>query len=140
LHHERLHHFARALGSKMFGATAELSTVLAEHLPRLGVSECAVSELASKTPQRTLRLAFGFDAENLRPQATVFAASELLPPGFCHLRSSSVLVLPVCHGEQSLGIAVLPASTPNGLLCEMLAEACGVALKSIELRRRAESR
>jgi DNA-binding LacI/PurR family transcriptional regulator len=138
--HERVHRFVRALGAKMFGPTAELSTVLAEFLPELGVAECAVSEFANKHDKALLRLAFGFDAENLRPQPTVFPASELLPAGFSHLRSSSLLVLPVCYGDRAFGVAALPASTPSGQLCEILAEAFGTALKAIELRRRADAK
>jgi hypothetical protein len=135
-----VHRFIRALGAKMFGPTAELSTVLAEFLPELGVAECAVSEFANKSDKALLRLAFGFDAENLRPQPTVFPASELLPASFSHLRSSSLLVLPVCYGDQAFGVAALPASTSSGQLCEILAEAFGTALKAIDLRRRADAK
>ena len=138
--YERLYRFQRALGNRMFGPTVELSTVLAEHLPELGVNECAVSEFSNKANKDSLRLSFGFDAENLRPQHAVFAAKELFPNAFSHLRSSSIVVLPVTHGEQALGVAALPASIPSGQLCEILAESFGVALKSIELRRRADSK
>jgi DNA-binding LacI/PurR family transcriptional regulator len=140
LFHERLHRIQRALDARMFGPTADLSTVLAEFLPGLGLNECVVAEFVPGSQRKSLRLAFGFDRENLRPQPNPFPAHELLPPEFNRLRTTSSFVLPVSYGAQSLGIAVLPASIASGTLGEGLAEAFGVALKGLEVLRRAEAK
>jgi DNA-binding LacI/PurR family transcriptional regulator len=140
LYYERVHKFTRALEAHLFGPTAELSTVLTEFLPSLGVHECVVAEFAPGSNRASLRVAFGFDRENVQPQRTVYPANQLMPPGFARLSTKSALVLPVCYGGESLGIAIFPATAPSGELCELLAESFGVALKSIELRRRADAK
>ena len=140
LYYERVHRFRRALEARMFGPTAELSTVLTEFLPPLGVHECVVAEFAPDSNQQSLRVAFGFDRENVQPQRVVYPVRQLLPPGFARLSSKSALVLPVSYGAQSLGVAIFPANAPSGELCELLADSLGVALNSIELRRRADAK
>lgn len=138
--HERLHRLARALHTRMFGPRTHLSTVLAEHLPLLGIEECVVSELVPGRGKAELRLAFGFNTQELNPQSQPYPTQELIPPGFESLRRKSVLVLPLCYGEDLLGIAVLPVVEGDGSLYEALAETFGVALKMIELRRKLEAR
>ena len=138
--HERLHRLARALHTRMFSPRAQLSTVLAEHLPELGVEECVVSEFVPGSAKAELRLAFGFNSEELNPQSQPYPSRELIPPGFPNLRKKSVLVLPLCYGDELLGIAVLPVIEGDGSLYEALAETFGVALKSMDLRRKLEAR
>jgi len=138
--HERLHRLARALHTRMFSPRAQLSTVLAEHLPELGVEECVVSEFVPGRAKAELRLAFGFNSEELNPQSQPYPSRELIPPGFPNLRRKSVLVLPLCYGDELLGIAVLPVIEGDGSLYEALAETFGVALKSMDLRRKLEAR
>jgi DNA-binding LacI/PurR family transcriptional regulator len=145
LFHERLHRLSRALQARMFSPRAELSTVLAQYLPDLGIDECVVSEFVpnpatSSGPRSELRLVFGFNPQNLQAQSTVYPVRQLVPPGFESLRRRSALLLPLCYGAELLGVAVLPAVDGDGSLYEMLAEAFGMVLKSMELRRRAEAR
>jgi DNA-binding LacI/PurR family transcriptional regulator len=138
--HDYLHRLARALGGRMFGPQALLSTTLAEHLPNLGVDACVVSELVLPGAAAELKLAFGFDAQNLQPQMARYPAKELVPPGFDHLRTRSVFVLPLCYGEEAVGLTVVPASERDGAFYETLAEVFGTVLKALEVRRRAEGR
>jgi hypothetical protein len=139
--HERLNRLARVLHTRMFGPQALLSTALAELLPDFGLDECVVSELVEGklgAPNAQLKLAFGFDAQTLQPQMVTFDAQKLVPPRFEHLRSRSVLVLPLTSNGQTLGIAVLPATGRDGVFYETLAELFGTVLKVLELRRKAE--
>jgi len=129
-----------ALEMKMFGPQAQLSVVLAEHLPNLGVDACVVSEFVTPDSPDELKLAFGFDAQNLQPQMLRYPAKELVPTGFEHLRGRSLFVMPLRYGEQSLGLAVLPASDRDGAFYETLSDVFGVVLKALEVRRRADSR
>jgi hypothetical protein len=138
--HERLHRLARALHTRMFSPRAQLSTVLAEHLPELGVEECVVSEFVPGRSKAELRLAFGFNSREPNPHSQPYPSRELIPPGFPNLRKKSVLVLPLCYGEELLGIAILPVLEGDGSLYEALAETFGVALKSMDLRRKLEAR
>ena len=78
---------------------------------------------------RTLKVAFGFDAHNHQPQLLAFPAKELVPPGFPHLRTRSLFVLPVKYNSQPLGIAVLPVTDHHGSVYETLAEVFGIVLK-----------
>lgn len=134
------HRLARALEARMFGPQALLSTALAEHLPKLGIDACVVSELAVPGAFDELKLAFGFDSLNLQPQVTRYPAKALVPPAFAHLAKRSVVALPLSYGEQPLGLAVLPASDRDGAFYDVLAEVFGVVLKALEVRRRADSR
>jgi DNA-binding LacI/PurR family transcriptional regulator len=138
--HDYLHRLARVLHARMFGPQALLSTALAEHLPNLGVDACVVSELATPGSFAELKLAFGFDAQNLQPQMLRYPAKELVPPGFEHLNARSVFVLPLCYGEDAVGLTVVPASDRDGGFYETLAEVFGGVLKALEVRRRAEGR
>ncbi len=138
--HDYVHRLARALQARMFGPQALLSTTLAEHLPNLGLEACVVSEFASPGSHAELKLAFGFDAQNLQPQMLRYPARELVPPGFESLKSRSAFVLPLCYGGQALGLAVLPASDRDGALYDTLAEVFGSVLKALEVRRRADAR
>ncbi|HEV8550046.1 MAG TPA: substrate-binding domain-containing protein [Polyangiaceae bacterium] len=137
--HDLTHRLARALEARMFGPQALLSTALAAHMPNLGVDACVVSEFAEPGRFDELKLAFGFDSKTLQPQMARYARKALVPPGFEHLAARSVIVLPVCYGEQPLGIAVLPALDRDGSFHEVLAEVFGVVLKALEVRRRADS-
>jgi hypothetical protein len=138
--HDLVHRVARALEARMFGPQAQLSTALAAHLPNLGIDACVVSEFPTPGSVDELKLAFGFDAKNLQPQMTRYATTALVPPGFEHLTTRSVCVLPLCYGEQSLGIAVVPASARAGSFYELLGEVFGVVLKALEVRRRADAK
>jgi hypothetical protein len=138
--HDHTHRLALALETRMFGPQAQLSTTLAEHLPNLGLDACVVSECALPGAFDELKVAFGFDAQNLQPQMTVYPATSLVPPGFEHLLARSCFVMPLAYGEQGLGIAVLPASDRDGSFYARLSEVFSVVLKALEVRRRAESR
>jgi ABC-type sugar transport system substrate-binding protein len=138
--HDYIHRMARALQGKMFGPQAQLSMVLAEHLPNLGVDACVVSEFANPGKTDELKLAFGFDAQTLQPQMLTYPAKELVPPGFEHLKQRSVFVMPLLYGQQALGLAVVPASAHDGSFYEVLTDVFGVILKALEVRRRADSR
>ena len=138
--HEHVHRMARALEAKMFGPQAQLSTVLAEHLPNLGVDACVVSEFATPGSPEELKLAFGFDSQTLQPQMLRYPSKELVPTGFEHLRTRSVFVMPLRYGEQALGVAVVPASDRDGSFYRILPDVFGVVLKALEVRRRADSR
>jgi sigma-B regulation protein RsbU (phosphoserine phosphatase) len=138
--HERLHKLSRQLYSRMFSPRAQLSTLLAEHLPHLGLDECVVSEFVPDKGRSELRLSFGFSAEELQPQSVTYPTRQIVPPGFPNLRRRSVLALPLCYGDELLGIAVMPAIDGDGSLYESLAQCFGVVLKSMDLRRRAEAR
>jgi hypothetical protein len=138
--HERLHKLSRQLYSRMFSPRAQLSTLLAEHLPHLGLDECVVSEFVPDKGRTELRLSFGFSAEELQPQSVTYPTRQIVPPGFPNLRRRSVLALPLCYGDELLGIAVMPAIDGDGSLYESLAQSFGVVLKSMDLRRRAEAR
>jgi hypothetical protein len=132
LTHERLHRLTRALQLRMFGPTARLSHVLAEFLPNLGVDECAISELVG---EQELKLAFGFDLQNVEPQRVIFDARELIPPTLTRLRSRSAFIMPLTYGGQLLGVAALPVSHHDGAFYETLAETFSVALKSVAIQR-----
>jgi DNA-binding LacI/PurR family transcriptional regulator len=138
--HEHLHRLARALHARMFGPQALLSTALVEHLPGLGIDACVVSELVQPGSFAELKLAFGFDAQNLQPQMQRYPANALVPPGFEHFEGRSVFVLPLCYGEESVGLTVIPASERDGAFYEVLAEVFGSVVKALEVRRRAETR
>lgn len=133
--HDRLHRLARALELRMFGPQAELSKTLAELLPDLGLDACVVAELVDGSLTE-LQLAFGFDAQTSQPQMVKFAAGSLVPEGFEHLLARSVFVMPLKYGEEPLGVAVLPASVRDGLFYETLAEALGIVLKGLSVKRR----
>jgi phosphoserine phosphatase RsbU/P len=136
---DRLHRLSRALQTRMFGPQVQLSAALAELLPSLDIDECAVSELEAGGSQ-TLKVAFGFDAHNHQPQLVGFPGKELVPPGFPHLRTQSLVVLPVKYNSQPLGIAVVPVTDHHGSVYETLAEVFGIVLKGLEVRRRADAR
>jgi DNA-binding LacI/PurR family transcriptional regulator len=138
--HDHTHRLARALGGRMFGPQALLSTTLAEHLPNLGVDACVVSELCAPDRFDELKLAFGFDSKQLQPQMTRYPAKDLVPPDFEHMKSRSLFVMPLCYGEQAVGLAVMTASDRDGAFYEVLADVFGMVLKSLEVRRRAEAR
>ncbi len=138
--HDHTHRLALALEARMFGPQAQLSTTLAAHLPNLGVDACVVSECVVPGNFGELKLAFGFDAKNLQPQMTVYPATQLVPPGFEQLTARSCFVMPLCYGEQGLGLAVVPASDRDGGFYEVLSDVFGVVLKALEVRRRADSR
>ncbi len=138
--HEQLHRLARSLNARMFGPQALLSTALAEHLPNLGIDACVVSELVTPGSFAESKLAFGFDAHNLQPQMQRYPITALVPPGFEHLDGRSVFVLPLCYGEESVGLTVIPASERDGAFYEILAEVFGSVVKALEVRRRAETR
>lgn len=137
--YERLTRMARVLHTKMFGPQAHVSMALAQHLPRFGVEECAVSELLPELPAtsslRKLKLAFGFDGNSLQPQMVTFDGRLLVPDHFVNLRSRSVFVMPLTCGPQPLGIAVLPAIVNDGSFYETLAELFATILKVFEVRR-----
>ncbi len=138
--HDYVHRLARALHSRMFGPQALLSTTLAEHLPKLGLEACVVSEFATPGSLSELKLAFGFDGQNLQPQMLRYPAKDIVPPGFEVLKSRSVFVVPLRYDNQPLGLAVLPASDRDGTFYDTLAEVFGTVLKALEVRRRAEAR
>jgi DNA-binding LacI/PurR family transcriptional regulator len=138
--HEHVHRMARALEAKMFGPQAQLSLVLAEHLPNLGIDACVVSEWATAGSTAELKLAFGFDAQNTQPQMLTYPAQQLVPADFEQLATRSVFAMPLRYGEQALGLAVLPASDRDGHFYEILADVFGVVLKALEVRRRADAR
>jgi hypothetical protein len=138
--HERLHRLARALHTRMFSPRTDLSTMLAEHMPHLGIEECVVAEFVPGRNQTELRVVFGFNSQELKPQSVTYPTREIVPPTFPNLRRKSVLVLPLCYGDELLGIAVLPVVEGDGSLYEALAETFGVVLKSMELRRKVEAR
>jgi hypothetical protein len=87
-----------------------------------------------------LKLAFGFDAQNLQPQMARYPAKDLVPPGFEHLLARSALVLPLTYGEESVGVTLMPLGDRDGAFYEVLAEVFGAVVKALEVRRRAESR
>jgi phosphoserine phosphatase RsbU/P len=138
--HDHLHRLARMLQARMFGPQALLSTTLAEYLPELGPEACVVSEFATPGGPAELKLAFGFDAQNLQPQMQRYPATDIVPPGFEQLREHSVFVLPLRYGEQALGVAVLPASDRDGAFYDTLADVFGSVLKALEVRRSADGR
>ena len=138
--HERLCRFARALQQCMFGPPHLISATLAEFLPEFGLDECAVSELVPPVPgqkRRQLRLAFGFDRTRREPSLATFDATELVPPPFENLRTSSCLLLPLTCGAETLGLLAAPTSARDGVFYETLAELLGTVLKVLDLRRRA---
>ena len=137
---ERLHIFSRALLSRMFGPQAQLSAVLVEHLPNFGIDECLVSEFVQSPGVGELRAAFGFDNRHVQPQLRAYPGRELAPRDFEGMHRHSVFVLPVRYGEQTMGIALLPPCGHDGTVYETLAEVFGIALKGIEMRRKAEAR
>jgi DNA-binding LacI/PurR family transcriptional regulator len=137
--HDLTHRLARELSARMFGPQALLSTALAAHLPNLGVDACVVSEFAEPGSALQLKLAFGFDATTLQPQMTVYPTERLVPPAFEQLARRSIFALPLCYGEQALGLAIVPASERDGNFYEVLGEVLGVVLKALEVRRRADS-
>ena len=131
---ERLHRMGRALMRKMFGPQAHLSTVLAEHLPELGIDECAVSELGRGEHRSLLKLAFGFHPGDLQPKMAAFPAHEFAPREFEGLHTRSAIVLPLTYGGEALGVAMLPVSHHDGDFYETLAEILGIVLKGLQQR------
>jgi sigma-B regulation protein RsbU (phosphoserine phosphatase) len=131
---DRLHRLGRALMLKMFGPQAHLSTVLVEHLPELGIDECAVSELGRGERRALLKLAFGFHPGDLQPKLAEFPAHDFAPREFEGLHSRSSIVLPLSYGGESLGVAMLPVSHHDGDFYETLAEIFGIVLKGMQQR------
>lgn len=128
---ERLHRMGRALMLKMFGPQAYLSTVLVEHLPELGIDECAVSALGRGERRNVLKLAFGFHPGDLQPKMAEFPAHEFAPREFEGLHSRSSIVLPLTYGGEALGVAMLPVSAHDGNFHETLAEIFSIVLKGL---------
>ena len=140
--HQRFNRFARLLSQRMFGPTHLVSAALAEYLPEFGLGECAVAELLPPVPgetRRRLKLAFGFDPTTREPLLTTFDATELVPPAFENLRTSSCLILPLTCGSETLGIFAAPTSARDGVFYETLAELLGTVLKVLDLRRGADA-
>jgi DNA-binding LacI/PurR family transcriptional regulator len=133
------HRLARALNGRMFGPQALLSTTLAAHLPNLGVDACVVSEFTTPGSFAELKLAFGFDSKTLQPQMTRYPTARLVPPDFEHLTKRSVFALPLRYDDESLGVAIVPASERDGNFYDALADLFGVVLKALEVRRRADA-
>ena len=133
------HRMTRALEARMFGPQALLSTALAAHLPNLGIDACVVSEFVTPGSFDELKLAFGFDSQTLQPQMASYATARLVPPAFEHLTKRSLFVLPLCYGDQPLGLAIVPASERDGNFYDSLADFFGVVLKALEVRRRADA-
>ncbi len=136
--HDRLHRLARALELRMFGPQAQLSHVLAERMPELGIEGCVVSELTGAEGE--LKVAFGFDAHTHQPQMVPFLRERLVPEALDGLLEKSAFVLALKYGEEPLGVAVLCSSDRNGTSYETLAEVFGIVLKALQVRRRAEVR
>jgi hypothetical protein len=132
------HRLARALEAKMFGPQALLSSALAAHLPNLGIDACVVAEFAVPGSFDELKLAFGFDSQTIQPQMTRYSTLRLVPPAFEHLTKRSIFALPLRYGEQTLGLAIVPASERDGIFYDNLSEVFGVVLKALEVRRRAD--
>jgi DNA-binding LacI/PurR family transcriptional regulator len=131
---DRLNRLTRALMLKMFGPQAQLSTVLVEHLPELGIDECAVSEFGSDR-RSLLKLAFGFHPGDLQPKFSEFPAQDFAPREFEGLHSRSAIVLPLTYAGEALGVAMLPLSHHDGNFYETLAEIFGIALKCLGQQR-----
>lgn len=131
---DRLHRMGRALMFKMFGPQAHLSTLLVEHMPGLGIDECAVSELGRGERRSQLKLAFGFHSGDLQPKMAEFPAHEFAPREFEGLHTRSAVVLPLSYGGESLGVAMLPVTHHDGPFYETLAEIFSIVLKGLQQR------
>lgn len=139
-----LHDLNQALATAL--SVADLVEVLARHLPRLGVPSCYLS--LYDDPQEiggpaTLVLAYaGHRRCELPPQGRRFSAKQLVPDNFPVAAEPSVLVvLPLFHRHEQMGMAVMEVGPRYGGLYEAMRDQISGALKRIQLHERvAEAR
>ena len=139
-----LHDLNQALATAL--SVADLVEVLARHLPRLGVPSCYLS--LYDDPQEiggpaTLVLAYaGHRRFELPAQGRRFSAKQLVPDDFPIAAEPSVLVvLPLFHRHEQMGMAVMEVGPRYGGLYEAMRDQISGALKRIQLHERvAEAR
>ena len=119
---------------------AELMTILAEELPRLGISGCYLSVYEHPAaPTGMARLLLAYTAAGriaLPPDGHAFPAPQLVPDELLRLSQPySLIAFPLYFRERQLGLILFEASSPDGTMYETLRTDISSALQGAMLVR-----
>ncbi len=102
---------ARDLQERMFGAPAEISRALADHLPGLGVEACVIAAITSRSPEDGLgELRFGFGPGRLHVTQDALSLARLAQHPLLEA-SRTLFLLPIALGAEPLGVAAFSVTT-----------------------------
>ncbi|SDP97595.1 DNA-binding transcriptional regulator, LacI/PurR family, partial [Lentzea jiangxiensis] len=133
LEHERHDQRVREAGQRLIASrdVEELTTALAEELPRLNIPGCHV--MAYDTPG-TARALVRFENNELKsPQETPFPAINLTPYPFRRDEPFSALVAPLYTDEDHLGYVLFEEGPEPGWIYEAVQQQLSSALRGIGL-------
>lgn len=121
--------FSRRLAEELFGTSADVSRLLSEQLPGLGIDACVVGTLVRDSDGDALRVSFGFSPSSGHPDPVTLPLRRLTEHPFVE-NSRTLFVLPILHGAEQLGLGVFSlAAQPQGDLLEDLREQLSTVLK-----------
>lgn len=127
---------AREIQEQMFGKPANVSRVLAEHLPALGLDACVVAAFAPSS-ERGLRgeVCLGFAAGKGHPDLQVLPLARLVDHPLVE-QGRTLFLLPIALGSEPLGVAAFSVTMQlaRGELLEDLRELLAPVLKVIQRR------
>jgi hypothetical protein len=121
----------------MFAGGSELSVVCAAAMPQFGIEACVVAafanagDLASET-----RVVFGFGPGGKLALPQAIALPELSSHELLERSGRTQVLLPIVHGTQPLGVALVSIITLDGALLEDLSDTFAAVLM-VNLMRRA---
>lgn len=121
--------FSRRLAEELFGTSADVSRLLAEQLPGLGIDACIVATLMRDPGGDAARVSFGFSPSSGHPDPVTLPLSRLTEHPFVET-ARTLFVLPIVHGTEQLGLGVFSlAGQLQGDLLEDLREQLSTVLK-----------
>jgi len=137
---ERRAEMLREVGARLISTfdIAELMNILAEELPRLGISGCYLSVYenpAIPTGMARLFLAYTIAGRIALPNAgQPFPAMRLVPDEFlCQRQLYSLIAFPLYFREHQLGLILFNASSSDGMIYETLRTEISSALQGAML-------
>ncbi|MFJ5989502.1 substrate-binding domain-containing protein [Lentzea sp. NPDC092896] len=133
LSHERHDQTVREAGQRLIASrdVDELTTALAEELPRLAIPGCHV--MAYDTPGTARALVRYENAELKTPPATPFPTINLTPYPFKRNVPFSALIAPLYTDEDHLGYVIFEEGPEPGWIYEAVQQQLSSALRSIRL-------
>jgi len=127
---------SREIQESMFGRPSEVSRVMAEHLPGMGVDACVVAALAGKSKDGWHgQLCFGFAPGKGHPEPEALALSRLSEHPLLE-QNRTLFMLPIALGTQPLGVAAISVTSvlARSELLEDLRELFAIVLKVAQAR------
>jgi GAF domain-containing protein len=134
--------------SQLFSNTfdiAELMSLMAQELPRLGIPSCYVSLYEDpRAPTEWSRLVLAYDEigrVELEPGGRRFSSRKLVPEGFLRRdRQYSIIVQPLNFQETQIGFALFEMGPQEGIVYESLRGQLSSALMGALLVQQVENR